>query len=70
MAFEVCRDRPVFFRREGQDLTFAFHDQPKRDCLHPAGGDSLFHRPPEDGTRLVAHEAIENATRLLRFDLS
>ena len=62
-------DRPVLDRLERANLPLALDDQPQRDGLHASGRQSLLHRLPEHRARLVAHEAVEHAARLLRLDL-
>ena len=63
-------DGPVLLRREGADLPLPLDDQPKRDGLHPAGGETGLDAVPEDGAGLVADQPVENAASLLRVDLS
>src|SRR6185369_10426501 len=66
---EIGLDRPVLLGREGADGALALDDEPERDGLHAARGQPLLHGLPEQRARLVAHETIQNAARLLRVDL-
>jgi len=64
-VLERCGDRPVFRRLERTNLALAFHQQSKRHGLHASGRESLLHGLPEHRARLVSHEAVEYAARLL-----
>src|SRR5206468_12517210 len=63
-------DGPVFDRLESADLALALDEQPQRHGLHATGGYPFLYGLPEDGTRLVSHESVEDATRLLRVNFS
>ena len=69
VLLEQRLDGPVLDRLERANLALALDDEPQRDGLHAAGGESLLHGLPQHRARLVADEAIEHATRLLRLDL-
>ena len=58
-------NRPVFHRHESTDLAFAVNHQSKRDRLHAPGGQPSLHLAPQHRTQPVAHEPVQQATRLL-----
>src|ERR1022692_5199653 len=60
-------DSPVFFFLERLDLAFPFDDQAQCNCLHAAGGQTTPNLVPEQGRNLIAHQAVENASGLLRI---
>ena len=68
LALEVRLERPVFLRYESLDLALPVHHQPQRHRLHAAGGDAAPHLVPEQRRELVAHDAIQDAPRLLCLD--
>ncbi len=61
-------DLPEFFRFERLDLAFAFHDEPHRDRLHPAGGQVIGLRQAQERAELVTDDAVEEAAGLLGGD--
>ena len=63
-------DGPVLLRLERADLALALDDEPERDGLHAAGGESGLDAVPEDRARLVADEPVEDAAGLLRVHLA
>ena len=64
---EQCFERPILDRLEAANLAFALHDQPQRHGLHAPGRKPAAHFVPEQRRNLIAHEAIQNAARLLRI---
>src|SRR5215213_2172163 len=65
---QVRRYRPVLGRHEGEDIPLALDDQPQRDRLDPARRQPAPDFVPEQGADLIAHDAVEQAARLLRID--
>jgi hypothetical protein len=61
-------DRPVFLRLERADVPLALDEEPERDRLNATSRQAFLDRLPEDRTRLVADQAVEHTTRLLRVD--
>src|SRR6266581_2568005 len=61
-------DVPVVRGDERHPLALALDDEPRRYRLDSARRQSLHHLAPEDRRDLVAIEAVEDATRLLRVD--
>jgi len=49
VASKGCRDRPYSSGVNARTSRSPFHDQPKRDCLHPAGGDAAAHLAQSNG---------------------
>ena len=70
ILLEQRLDGPVLDRLERANLALTLDEQPQRNGLHAPGGDPLLHCFPEDGTRLVADQTIEHATRLLGVDFA
>src|SRR5258708_21413427 len=66
--FEKRLDSPVLYRLERADLALSFHQQAQSDGLHAPGRNSFLDGLPEDRTRLVSDETVEDASRLLRVD--
>ena len=64
---ELGVDRPVFFFLEGADLALALYDQAQRHRLHPAGGEPAPDFVPQQRRDLIADNAVEHASRLLRI---
>src|SRR5690606_31707083 len=62
-------DRPALLGHERLDLFFALADQAHGDRLHATRGQTALHLVPQDRADLVADDAIEDATRLLRVRL-
>jgi hypothetical protein len=58
--------RPVLERLEGANLAFALHDQAHGHGLHAAGRKPAAHLVPQQRRNLIAHQAIQDAARLLR----
>src|SRR5439155_15976813 len=58
--------RPVLLRLERKDLALAVHDEPERDRLDAAGGESIPDLLPEEARHRVADEPVHDAPRLLR----
>jgi len=58
---------PVFLRGEGLDGPFPVAHQPQGHGLHPPGGEAGLDLLPEDGTDLVAHQAVQDPPGLLGF---
>ena len=50
------------------NLTLAIADQLQRDRLHASGAQAAADLVPEERADLVADQAVEHATRLLRVD--
>src|SRR5208283_3764860 len=65
---QIGVDRPVFFFLEGFDFAFAIDDQAQCYGLHPAGGKTAADLVPQKRRDLVANEAIQHASSLLRVD--
>ena len=65
---EVRIDRPIFLLLERLDLAFTFDDQPKSNCLHTPSREATTHLVPQKRRNLITHNAVEDATRLLRVD--
>src|SRR5581483_2568666 len=65
---EDAADLPVFGGNEGFNFTFALDDQPHGHALHAAGAQALGDFAPEDGADFPAHDAVEDAARLLGVD--
>src|ERR1017187_6987899 len=61
-------DRPILLRLEGAYLTLAFDHQPHGDRLHAPGAQAARHALVQQRRNLVAHNPIQNASRLLRID--
>ena len=57
---------PIFLGNKGLDILFALHQHAQGNALHAAGGQALFDLGPQQGAELVAHQAIQRTTRLLR----
>ena len=67
-AVEQRVEQPVLLRLEGADLVFAVDHDARGHRLHAAGGQAGLDLAPEQRTELIAHDAVENAARLLRVD--
>ncbi len=65
---KLCLQRPVFLRHKGADFFFPVNDHARRHRLHAARRQTALDLPPEEGGQLVAHNAVENAPRLLCVD--
>ncbi len=63
---EMGVDRPIFFLLEGFDFAFAIDDQAQSDGLHPSGGQAAANFVPQKRRNLIAHQAIQHASGLLR----
>ena len=61
-------EHPVLLGLELFALEFPVHDEPKRHGLHAAGRDAPLDCLPQQGGNLVAHEAVEDAPRLLGME--
>src|SRR6185503_2584745 len=61
-------DGPVLLGREGEDLALALADDAHGDGLHAPGGEPAAHLLPQERRELVADQAVEHATRLLRLE--
>ena len=59
---------PPAARHEGHALALAHHEQAHGDALDAPGGQARCHLLPEQRRDDVAHQAIEDAPRLLRRD--
>jgi hypothetical protein len=76
LGFELGRLRagegreqvPVLLGHELPDLHLAIADQLERYRLHPSRAEAATDLVPQQRADLVAHEAIEHASRLLRVD--
>ena len=67
-GLEQRLDRPVFLGHKRADLVFPVHNQTGRDALHAARGQAALDLAPQEGRQLVAHNAVEDAARLLCVD--
>ena len=65
---EGALEVPVRRGGEAHPLPLAVDDQPGRDRLHAAGGQAAHHLAPQHRADLVAVEAVEDPTGLLRLD--
>ncbi len=70
VLLEVGLDRPVLLGHELADLLLTLADQPQGDGLHPPRREAGLDALPEERRRLVAHQAVEHAARLLRVHLA
>ena len=57
---------PVLDRDELLDLSFAVHDEPQRNRLHPTGRLPACHLVTHERTQLESNEPVQDATCLLR----
>ena len=57
--------QPVFLALEGLDLLLPVHHHPGGHGLDAPGGEALFHLPPQQRRELIAHDAVQDAPRLL-----
>ena len=68
-AFDIDPNGPVLLGTEGLDLGLAIHYQTHRHRLHPARRQTAPYLGPQHRADLVAHQPVEHAPRLLRFEL-
>ena len=61
-------DGPVFLLHKVADFLFAVDNQLDDHRLHPACRQTRLDRFPQEGTELIAHQAVEDAAGLLRVD--
>ena len=61
-----CFHLPVFVRLECTNLTFAINNESQRNALHATRAESARHLLPEHRADHVAHDAVQDAARLLR----
>ena len=67
-AVEQRVEQPVLLRLEGADLVFAVDHDARGHGLDAASRQAGLDLAPEQRTELIAHDAVENAARLLRVD--
>ena len=60
--------QPVLLRLEGADLIFTVDHDARGHRLHAAGGQAGLDLAPEQRAEFIAHDAVENAARLLCVD--
>ena len=61
-------EQPVLLRLEGADLIFTVDHDARGHRLHAAGGQAGLDLAPEQRAEFIAHDAVENAARLLCVD--
>ena len=57
--------RPVLPGLEGTDLLLPVHHHPGGHALHPSGGQAPADLFPKQGGQLIAHDPVQNPSRLL-----
>ena len=67
-AQQVRKRFPILLGRERADLPFAVNDQAHGHRLHASGRESARHLGPQQGRKLEADHAVEEAPSLLRVD--
>ena len=65
---ELRVDAPVLFRFEVPDLLLPVHDEPQRDGLDPAGGETAADLLGDERRDAVTDETVQDTARLLRVD--
>ena len=67
-GMQLCDQCPVLFRDKRGDLIFTIAHDARRHGLYASRGQSLTDLDPKDRTDLVAHNAVQHASCLLRVD--
>ena len=73
-GFKVSVDGPVLLGNEGLYFPLPVHYEAQRHRLDAARGEGpppgvvVYNLPPQDGAELVAHQPVQDATRLLCID--
>ena len=70
LGLQLRLDRPILLRLELLYFALPLHQQPQSNRLNPTSRQSGLHRFPQQRTRLVSNEPVQDPPRHLGVDLS